>query len=59
VQATPLCQEAYSWVFPILAIWAVENDLIPKQAFGEFPVPEESAASVKAQRTFTPHLLQL
>jgi type II secretory ATPase GspE/PulE/Tfp pilus assembly ATPase PilB-like protein len=31
----------------------VENDLIPKQAFGEFPVPEESAASVKAQRTFT------
>jgi hypothetical protein len=38
----------YSWVFAILTIWAVEDDLIPEQAFGKFPVPEESAASVQA-----------
>jgi hypothetical protein len=29
-------------------IWAVENDLIPEQAFGKFSVSEESAASVQA-----------
>jgi hypothetical protein len=48
VTAVPNCQEACSWVFAILTIWAVETDLIPEQSFGKFPVPEEPAASVQA-----------
>jgi hypothetical protein len=47
-QAVLPCQEAYSRVFAIFAIWAVENDLIPEQAFKKFPVPKESTASAKA-----------